>query len=110
MSNHLSHPMSHSLIRALLMLPILLCIASGLLKLPYATGKSSAFGRVFFRILSAVLKCGEFCNRLVLLMIVSVWGPMAFLNRKRPGSTWVPDPLASASINPGPPLPATGFF
>ena len=110
MRNLAIHPMSHSLIRALLTLPILFCIASGLLKLPYTTARYSVFGRACLKALSAVLKCGEFCNKLALLMIVSALGQTAFRNRKQAGSTWAPDLLGSASFKAGPPLLAKGSF
>ena len=110
MNNQLLHPTTHLLIRALLMLPILLCIAAASLKLLYGMLKFSGFGSAFLPTRLAEPKCGASSNKRARSTIVLGSGPTGFRSRKQVGSTWELGPSAFVYSNPGRLLRATGSF
>jgi hypothetical protein len=101
MSNHLSHPMSHSLIRALLTLPILVFTGSALLARLSAIVTLDVFGRVFFPTQLGGVKCGESSNKPEPSTTDSASDQTDFPNPRQAGSTWEHGHSAFAFSNPG---------
>lgn len=106
MKSQINDLTSHSLIRALLTLPILVLSVSASLARLYAIVTLDAFGKVYFPPKSGAPKCGSFFNKPAHLKIVSASDQTDSLNPKQAGSTWEPDRLGFAFSKPGRPSPA----
>ena len=110
MNSHLNHPMSHSLIRALLTLPILLFTVSASLARLYAIVTLDGFGRAFLPTRLGGRKCGESSTKPAPSTIVLASDQTDFPNPKQAGSTWEPDHLGFAFSNPGAPSRVKGLL